>query len=243
MTALTYRRALHARLPRATSTRAGPVERLGALVPFPRAMPALERGYRSLGAIIGSLVAISFADGPRTVAALGLGAWLGARGGAHLVGRSGRAAAGHARDALPLLLDRLATCVMAGMSMERALRTVTPGTAAPLRDALIDGLRGLDVGMPRATIYERIAARGGGEELRRAMVVLARAERTGSSVADTLVALAREMLSRARAAAESEARTAPVKMLFPLALCFLPAFVLLTIVPIGLSALRTLGDL
>ena len=68
-----------------------------------------------------------------------------------------------------------------------------------------------------------------------------RAERFGSSLADTLVAHARELRSRARAAAEAEARTAPVKLIFPLVFCFLPAFVLLTIAPIAISAIRTLS--
>jgi hypothetical protein len=54
-----------------------------------------------------------------------------------------------------------------------------------------------------------------------------------------LVAQAREMRSRRRIAAEEAARTAPVKMLFPLVVCFLPAFVILTVAPVVLSALRS----
>jgi len=150
---------------------------------------------------------------------------------------------GEARDALPLVLDRLSTCVLAGMSVERALRTVAPGTPGILGAAFAEGLRALDVGVARAQVYERIAARADVDELRSVLAALARAERFGTSAADTLVAYADELRARARARAETEARTAPVKMIFPLVLCFLPAFVLLTIAPIALSAVRTLSGI
>jgi len=127
------------------------------------------------------------------------------------------------------------------MSVERALRVITPSTQGRLGVALTDGLAALDIGMTRAQAYQRIAERAGIDEVRSLMAALIRAERFGASLADTLVAQARELRSRARAAAEAEARTAPVKLIFPLVFCFLPAFVLLTIAPIAISAIRTLS--
>jgi tight adherence protein C len=127
------------------------------------------------------------------------------------------------------------------MNVERALREVVHGTPGPLGHAIEEGLRCLDAGMPRARAYERIASSARSEEVATLTTALARAERFGGSITDTLTAYARDLRSRVRAAAETDARTAPVKLVFPLALCFLPAFVLLTIVPIALSALRALG--
>jgi len=112
-----------------------------------------------------------------------------------------------------------------------------------LGEAFADGLRALDLGAPRARAYALIAARCGLEEVRALLAGLTRAERFGTSIADTLLGQARELRARARAAAEAEARTAPVKLIFPLVFCFLPAFVLLTIAPIALQAVRTLSDI
>ena len=179
--------------------------------------------------------------GLRAAAGVPLGLVLGWRVGMALDARASRAAAAEARHALPFALDRLSTCLLAGMSVERALRVITPSTQGPLGAALADGLAALDVGMTRAQAYQRIAERAGVDEVRSLMGALVRAERFGTSLADTLVAQARELRSRARAAAEAEARTAPVKLIFPLVFCFLPAFVLLTIAPIAISAIRTLS--
>lgn len=143
------------------------------------------------------------------------------------------------RAALPDALDLLAACALAGMSLDRALRTVAPDVAGPLGEALRDALRALDVGMRRSTAYHLLAERAPVPEVRSLVRALERAERYGTSVATTLVAQAREMRARRRIAAEEAARTAPVKMLFPLVVCFLPAFVILTVAPVVLSALRS----
>jgi pilus assembly protein TadC len=59
----------------------------------------------------------------------------------------------------------------------------------------------------------------------------ARASASGAPVAATLARLARDQRRTARAAASARARTAGVRAVAPLGLCFLPAFVLLGIVP------------
>jgi len=183
----------------------------------------------------------SSTHGARAVAAVPLGVIAGWRAGLALDVRASHAGTIDARRALPFALDRLTTCLLAGMSVERALRVIAPATPGRLGEALTDGLAALDVGMTRAQAYQRIAHRAGIDEVRSLTGALIRAERFGTSLADTLVAQARELRSRARAAAEAEARTAPVKLIFPLVFCFLPAFVLLTIAPIAISAIRTLS--
>ena len=143
------------------------------------------------------------------------------------------------RAALPDGLDLLAACALAGLSLDRALRTVAPDVAGPLGEAMRQTIRALDAGMQRDAAYRLLADAAPVAEVRSLVRALARAERYGSSVSATLVAQAREMRSRRRAQVEEAARAAPVKMLFPLVVCFLPAFIILTVAPVVLTALRS----
>lgn len=198
-------------------------------------------GRCTASALVAASLLGASGHGARAIAGVAVGLLAGWRIGVAMHERAGRADAAAVRRALPYALDRLSACLLAGMSVERALRIVAPRTSGLLGAAFADGLAALDVGMTRAQAYRRIAERAGIDEVRSLMSALARSERFGVSLSDTLVAQARELRSRARAAAEAEARTAPVKLIFPLVFCFLPAFVLLTIAPIAISAVRTLS--
>ena len=50
-----------------------------------------------------------------------------------------------------------------------------------------------------------------------------------------------DLRTRARRRAEIRARKVPVRMLFPLVTCILPAFILLSVVPMVGGALQQLG--
>lgn len=67
------------------------------------------------------------------------------------------------------------------------------------------------------------------------------AERWGAPPAEALAARAEAFRTRARLQAEAAAGQAAVRLAFPLVLCFLPAFVLLTVVPTVAGALRALA--
>jgi len=77
-------------------------------------------------------------------------------------------------------------------------------------------------------------------DLRRAVATMTRAESLGSSLSDALSELATEVREVRRSAATERARKAPVKMLFPLVFLVLPAFLLLTVVPVLVSALQSI---
>ncbi|MFM8998757.1 MAG: type II secretion system F family protein [Actinomycetota bacterium] len=144
-------------------------------------------------------------------------------------------------DELPLLLDLLATATAAGMSgtvafgaaatalrgpLGASLRAVA--AAASLGGPLPDGIRGAanDLDLP---------------DLGRAASILERSGSLGVPVAVALGELAEEHRRARRRAAEQRARTAPVRMLFPLVFLVLPAFLLLTVVPMLLATLGSLG--
>ena len=248
------RRAL-ARLEPARGTtrtlRPWPLRAIGRLAPMPlRARATIARaagpgGYEDLAgrklalAGLGALAGAVLTKGLAAIAAAPLFAAAGWRLPDLRLARRARDDHDAIRAALPDALDLLAACTLAGMSLDRALRTVAPDVDGPLGAALRDALRALDVGMQRDAAYQVLTERAPVPEVRSLVRAIERAERYGISVAATLVAQAREMRSRRRAAVEEAARAAEVKMLFPLVACFLPAFVLLTVAPVVISALRS----
>ena len=196
-------------------------------------------GTKLLLALAGVIVALVMARPPVAYAAAPLFAAAGWRMPHLALERRGREREHVVRHALPDALDLLSACALAGMGIDQALRTVTRETSGPLGEALTEMVRRLDAGVPRAAAYEALAREAACAEVRSLVRALRRAERYGTPVAPVLVAQAREVRGRRRVAAEEAARAAPVRMLFPLVLCFLPAFVLLTVAPIVLTALRS----
>ena len=78
-------------------------------------------------------------------------------------------------------------------------------------------------------------------DLQRLLGALARTDTLGSSLAEEIEHLASDVREVRRAAVAQRARTAPVKMLFPLVFLVLPAFLLLTVVPVLLTTVRSIS--
>jgi pilus assembly protein TadC len=139
--------------------------------------------------------------------------------------------------------DLLGVCLEAGSTLPDALRTVADvlpeagSVAARLRSAAAL----LQVGGDPADV----AADGPGDDpARRLLRTVARAARTGAALTEALRDLADEERDRARWAALERARRAGVRAVGPLAACFLPAFVLVGVVPVVVGVAGTvLGDL
>lgn len=141
-------------------------------------------------------------------------------------------------SSLPDILDLLAACAKAGASIRRSFELAAEHDRGPLGDAMRKAVRALDHGEPAAAAYANLAATTAVPEVATVAATLRRCERLGTSVAQTLTTLAEDMRARRRLAGEEQARRLPVRVLFPVVLCFLPAFVLLTIAPVLIVALR-----
>jgi Flp pilus assembly protein TadB len=117
---------------------------------------------------------------------------------------------------------------------------------APLPDALdaaAEGSPAQGAAFRRAAAALRLgadaaAAMGGEPALLRPARAIARAGAHGSAVSASLGRLAEQLRSEAAAAAAERARRAGVHVVAPLALCFLPAFVLVAVVPVVLGLAR-----
>jgi tight adherence protein C len=79
-----------------------------------------------------------------------------------------------------------------------------------------------------------------GEAVRPLSTALVASERYGAPLAEGLERLADEVRRDRRRRAEEAARKVPVKLLFPLVTCTLPAFGLLTVAPLIAGAVPSL---
>ena len=140
---------------------------------------------------------------------------------------------------LPQFLDLLAAGSTAGLSALLALRRAAESTREPLQGELTALIARVDLGARWRPELQDMAERLELVDLRRAVMAMSRTESLGTPLAESLRRRADEVREARRARAAERARTAPVKMLFPLVFMILPAFLLLTVVPVLLSTLRS----
>jgi Flp pilus assembly protein TadB len=144
------------------------------------------------------------------------------------------------REAAPAVLDLLGAALLAGLNPHRAVLRVAERAPEVLGEDLGLAAAVLRLGGAPAAALRAAAERSGLDELRAAAAALEAAERWGAPPAEALAARAEALRGRARLQAEAEAGRAAVRLAFPLVLCFLPAFVLLTVVPTVAGSLRAL---
>jgi tight adherence protein C len=144
------------------------------------------------------------------------------------------------RASAPAVLDLLGAALLAGLNPHKAVLRVADRAPEPLEEDLELSAAVLRLGGTPSAALHAAAERSGLDELRAAAAALDAAERWGAPPAEALAARAEALRSRARLQAEAEAGRAAVRLAFPLVLCFLPAFVLLTVVPTVAGAVRAL---
>lgn len=144
-------------------------------------------------------------------------------------------------EAAPAVLDLLGAALLAGLNPHLAVLRVAERVPEILQDELALAAAVLRLGGTPAAAMRAAAERSGLDELGAAAGALEAAERWGAPPAEALAARAEALRSRARLRAEAEAGRAAVRITFPLVLCFLPAFVLLIVVPAVAGSLRALA--
>ena len=143
------------------------------------------------------------------------------------------------RDALarqgPALADLLAATVAAGSHMAAALASVSDAIGEPARSAVQPVRAALDLGADAETAWQALAD----DPVLGAMcAAVVRSARTGAPLAAMLARIADDLRRERRIAVEVAAQAAGVRAVVPLAACFLPAFLLLGVVPV-VAALAT----
>jgi tight adherence protein C len=204
-----------------------------------RLAPSSLAGLRVIGAFLGAVGAAAL-PGPSLILAPVLAA-VGSYAPGLVVSRAARRRREAINHEVPQFLDLLAATSSAGLGAQLALRRSVAVLKGPLGEELRGVVRSADLGSRWRDELQGLAARIDLPDLRRAVVALTRTETLGASLADASRDLAATVRQTRRAARTERARTAPVKMLFPLVFLVLPSFLLLTVVPVLLSTVQSIS--
>lgn len=138
---------------------------------------------------------------------------------------------------LPIAVDLLAACLRGGVSWGGAVESVAGAIGGPLGDELYGVAARVRLGADPTAAWLALAEN---PELAPLARTAARTMDSGAAPAPALARLAEDRRRAARAAASSRARAVGIRAVAPLGLCFLPAFVLLGVVPAVAGIARTL---
>lgn len=135
---------------------------------------------------------------------------------------------------LPLATDLLAACLRAGRPPQQALATVSSAVGGPLSDLLTKVAHHLTLGADPTDAWSHLHAEPACAPFVRA---IHRSLRSGAPLSKTLEHLADDTRRSRHHVADQQARAIESRSALPLGLCFLPAFILLSIVPTIADAL------
>lgn len=141
--------------------------------------------------------------------------------------------------ALPEVVDLLGLLVGAGQPTAPAVAAAGPRSPEPFRSEFAEVVRRSSAGESFAESMRRMRDRLGPAAAPLVHAVLA-AEVDGVPLGPALARVGDEARRRRRVRAEEAARRVPVLMLFPLVFCVLPAFGLLTVVPLMAGSIADL---
>jgi tight adherence protein C len=160
--------------------------------------------------------------------ALILGAWPWVR-----VRRTRRARERAVEQDMPLYLDLLATLSEAGLGFDAALDRIlaTQPITRPLAQEFRIFQKEVLAGRPRIQCLRRLARRLDVITFSMFISALVQAEQTGMGVAEVLRHQSEDLRERRREQALAVAMALPVKLLFPLVICFLPGIFVVTLGP------------
>ncbi len=131
-----------------------------------------------------------------------------------------------------LVADLLGASIEAGLPLSAATDVVHAALAGSVRDELGHVVRAYELGASTSEAWNRIATASMLTPVAQAVI---RTYDSGAALGPVLRACAQDMRRDHRARAEIAARTAGVKAIGPLAVCFLPAFLLMGVLPVVAS--------
>lgn len=188
---------------------------------------AAAAAERVVLAVAGVALAATLAGAPAALVA-GVAGWFAPE---LIWRRSQRRARAALETGLPQACDLIGLALGSGCDVGSAVREAAPLVSGACGDRMRTVVRALAVGTHFDDAVDLWGRGVGSDEVDEVVATLRAARRQGGAAADTIVALGTDLRLRTRLRRQAAARTLPVKVLFPLVFCVLPAFVLLTIVP------------
>ena len=144
---------------------------------------------------------------------------------------------------LPDTLDQMTIAVEAGLGFEAAMMRAAKNGSGPFAEELIRTLQDMQFGQSRREAYLALADRSTVVDLRRFLRAVIQADAYGIAVADVLRTQASEMRLKRRQRAEEKAMKIPVKVIFPLMLCILPALFIVLLGPAVLDIMKAFSGM
>jgi tight adherence protein C len=139
------------------------------------------------------------------------------------------------QNGLPDALDLIVVCVEAGSSLDQAIMRASEELDIAL-PALAKELRTVNseirAGKPRLEAFQGLARRTGVEDVRALVAMLTQTDRFGTSISQALRTHASTSRTKRRQLAEERAAKVGVKLVFPLALCLVPALYVVCLGPV-----------
>ncbi len=135
---------------------------------------------------------------------------------------------------LPLALELFATMAEAGLGFDAALARIVraQGSDRALASEFVNFQYDMLAGMSRTQALRQLARRVDVPSLTTFTSALIQAEAVGASMAETLQHQAVDLRQRRRENALLQAQALPVKLVFPLVVCFLPGIFATTLAPV-----------
>lgn len=140
--------------------------------------------------------------------------------------------------ALPTALDLITVCMEAGLSFDSGLAKVVEKTKGTLADEFARVLQEMQMGKSRRDALRDMAKRVEARDVSSFVAAIVQADQMGMSLGPVMRAQSDDVRLRRRQHAEEQAMKAPIKMLFPLMFCILPATILVVLGP-GLVTMFT----
>lgn len=132
---------------------------------------------------------------------------------------------------LPDVLDQLTMSVEAGLGFEAAISRIANQQNHVLAQEFGRLMQDIQLGTPRSVALEALSKRSGVEDLRHVVLSLRQAEKLGVPLAQTLRVMSDQMRQKRAFRAEEKAHKLPIKIIFPLGFCILPALFVVILGP------------
>jgi tight adherence protein C len=137
-------------------------------------------------------------------------------------------------------LDLLTISVEAGLSLNASISQVVQNVPGVLSQEFARMLQEIQLGVNRSDAFRHLAERTDVDELNAFALAMIQADVFGVSIAGVLRTQAEQLRIKRRQRAEAKAQQIPVKIVFPLILCVLPA---LFVVIVGPGAIRIVNSI